>query len=207
MYQVFNTLTNTPEAVLSETPYELAGPLAERRYEQKKDGQGNLLYLRSVEKVSEENGLVVFTGVFEYEEATEAVTVVAITDYETGELTLSSRPNTPVMIDAGPMYEWREVIPTPADIAAETQRAFVAAVQNHLDAAARQYGYDDIKSAVTYAEEPAVPKFQAEGKAFRAWRSLTWAACYAILADVLAGTRSVPTADELLAELPALEVE
>lgn len=82
----------------------------------------------------------------------------------------------------------------------------VSAVQAHMDKAAQTAGYDDIKSAVTYAEEPAVPKFQAEGQAFRAWRSLCWAACYAVMAQVEAGERDVPTADELIAELPALEV-
>ena len=79
-------------------------------------------------------------------------------------------------------------------------------VQKHLDEAAQALGYDDIKSAVTYAEEPAVPKFQAEGQAFRAWRSLVWDACYAIMGDVLAGNRPIPTAEELIAELPLLEL-
>lgn len=83
--------------------------------------------------------------------------------------------------------------------------ALTAGVQKHLDDAARTLGYDDIKSAVTYAEEPAVPKFRAEGQAFRAWRSLVWAKCYAIMDGVLNGLRPVPTKDELIAELPVLE--
>ncbi|RIY41936.1 hypothetical protein [Neopusillimonas maritima] len=86
----------------------------------------------------------------------------------------------------------------------EIEAAKKAIVQRHMDEAARALGYDDIKSAVTYAEEPAVPKFQAEGRAFRAWRSLVWAACYAILDDVNAGNRGVPTDAELIAELPEL---
>lgn len=77
-------------------------------------------------------------------------------------------------------------------------------VQAHLDAAAKAAGYDNIYTAVTYADEPAVPRFQAEGQAFRAWRSLVWDAANAIRADVEAGTRPVPTAAELLAELPAI---
>jgi hypothetical protein len=97
------------------------------------------------------------------------------------------------------------------EIAAKEQtkikRTLTDAVQRHLDATAQAAGYDDIKSAVTYADEPAVLKFQQEGQRFRAWRSLVWAACYAMLAAVMAGTRTVPTVDELLAELPALEVE
>lgn len=80
-------------------------------------------------------------------------------------------------------------------------------IQAHMDAAAREYGYDDIKAAVTYADEPAVPKFQAEGRAFRAWRSLVWAHAYGVLDAVQAGDREQPTADELLAELPELVIE
>lgn len=112
----------------------------------------------------------------------------------------------PVLIPL-PEPEPEPVVPTPEEIAAQTKQQLIWTVQNHLDTYTRQYGYDDIKSAVTYADEPAVPKFQSEGRTFRAWRSLVWAACYAILADVLAGTRPVPTVDELLAELPGLEAE
>jgi hypothetical protein len=85
-----------------------------------------------------------------------------------------------------------------------TQEKLVEAVQAHMDAAARQLGYDDIKSAVTYADEPAVLQFQLEGRAFRAWRSLVWQYCYAQLDAVLAGTRTVPTPEQLIDELPPL---
>lgn len=81
---------------------------------------------------------------------------------------------------------------------------FTACVQRHLDAAARARGYDNIFSAVTYADEPSVPSFQSEGLAFRAWRSLVWQHCYIVLGDVLAAKRELPTTDQLIAELPAL---
>lgn len=90
--------------------------------------------------------------------------------------------------------------PTPEQI----QAAKVALVQKHMDDAARELRYDDIKTACTYADEPAVPKFQAEGQAFRAWRSEVWATCYSILDDVNAGLRDIPTDEELIAELPEL---
>jgi len=80
-------------------------------------------------------------------------------------------------------------------------------VQQHLDATAKSYGYDDIKSAVTYADEPAVPRFQAEGLAFRAWRSLCWDYCYSLLAEVQAGTTPLPVLEDVLAGLPVLEVD
>jgi len=78
------------------------------------------------------------------------------------------------------------------------------AVQAHLDAAAAAVGYDSIYTACTYADEPSVPRFQAEGRALRAWRSEVWAACHAIMTKVQSGQRDVPTAAALIAELPAL---
>lgn len=92
--------------------------------------------------------------------------------------------------------------PTPE----KTRAARVAAVQSHLDATAQAAGYDNIHTACTYADEPAVAKFQAEGQAFRAWRSLVWAHCHQVLADVQAGVRGIPSAAELIAELPALNL-
>lgn len=92
--------------------------------------------------------------------------------------------------------------PSPEQIEAQK----VAIVQQHMDAAAQALRYDSITTAITYAEEPAVPKFQAEGRAFRAWRSQVWAVCYAILAEVEAGQRAVPTDEELIAALPELEI-
>ena len=90
--------------------------------------------------------------------------------------------------------------PTTAELLANITNA----LQAHLDATARAAGYDSISSAISYADEPAVLKFQQEGQAFRAWRSLFWAAANQIKAEVEAGTRSIPTTSELIAELPTL---
>lgn len=78
-------------------------------------------------------------------------------------------------------------------------------VQSWLDGQARALGYDDIKAAVSYAEEPAVPRFQQEGQALRRLRSLVWARYDEILNAVQAGQRPVPTEAELIAELEALK--
>lgn len=78
-------------------------------------------------------------------------------------------------------------------------------VQRHLDAAAAGMGYDDMRTAVTYAEEPTVLKFQNEGKALRAWRSLVWAKCYEVLTAWNAKEIAEPTREELIAMLPVLE--
>ncbi|MGG7604625.1 hypothetical protein [Massilia sp. BKSP1R2A-1] len=95
--------------------------------------------------------------------------------------------------------------PVPSE--AETIVAYMDAVQQHMDATARAFGYDDLISVVTYAEEPAVARYQAEGQAFRAWRSACWANCEAMLAAVKTGTRPAPTHEELIAELPELGIE
>lgn len=93
----------------------------------------------------------------------------------------------------------------PPPTAEQIMARLEARVQSWLDGQARALGYDDIKSAVTYAEEPAVPKFQQEGQALRRLRSLVWARCYEILNAVQAGQRSIPTEDELIAEMEALK--
>lgn len=79
-------------------------------------------------------------------------------------------------------------------------------IQEHLDLAASALGYDDIRTAVTYAEEPAVPKFQAEGLALRAWRSLVWAHGYDLLAKFMAGGIELPSREELIEGLPKLDM-
>jgi hypothetical protein len=87
------------------------------------------------------------------------------------------------------------------------------ALQERLDAKARERQYDDIKSACAYASSlPAVAednpnfatceKFRNEGNALQAWMSLTWAMCYSYLASVQAGTNPMPTAGEAVALMP-----
>lgn len=81
-----------------------------------------------------------------------------------------------------------------------------AAVQAHLDTQARAMQYDSIYTACTYADEPAVPKFQTEGQALRAWRSNVWSACYQVLDAVAAGTQQMPTSADLISQLPAFSM-
>jgi hypothetical protein len=76
-----------------------------------------------------------------------------------------------------------------------------------MDAKAQSYHYDDLTTAVTYADEPSVPKFQEEGQAFRAWRSQVWNTAYSILADVQAGTRGFPTVSEVPGLLPPFPLD
>lgn len=112
-------------------------------------------------------------------------------------------PQTQVAIEVAPVngvQQWR-IDPAPVEqiVAVVTQ-----AVQQRLDDFARTRNYDGILSACTYATS-AMPKFAAEGQYAVQARDAAWAACYQIMADVQAGTRAMPTIEQVLAELPALE--
>ena len=93
----------------------------------------------------------------------------------------------------------------PPPTAEQIMARLEARVQLWLDEQARALGYDDIKSAVTYAEESAVEKYQQEGRELRRLRSLAWERCYEILNAVQAGQRSIPTEEELIGEMEALK--
>jgi hypothetical protein len=96
------------------------------------------------------------------------------------------------------------LVDPPAPTLEQRIAGYVSDVQKHMDDTANAYGYDDIKSAVTYADEPSVAKFQEEGRKFRAWRSLVWAHCYAVLDQVQAGGDE-PSVESLIAGLPGLD--
>jgi len=81
-----------------------------------------------------------------------------------------------------------------------------AAIQTELDRVARSRGYDSIVSACSYAAQSEGAPFQAEGAAFLAWRSAVWANAYAVLAEVEAGNRALPTPEEAVSMMPTLSL-
>lgn len=95
------------------------------------------------------------------------------------------------------------LVDPPSPTREEVISGMTVEVQKHLDAKARERNYDGILSLCTYATS-LNPKFAAEGQAGVEWRDAVWAKCYEILADVQAGTRPTPTAEQLIAELPAM---
>lgn len=86
----------------------------------------------------------------------------------------------------------------------DLQNSIVQQTQQRLDDFARTRGYDGILSACTYATSPT-DKFQMEGQYCVIARDSTWAKLYAMLLEVQAGTRPVPTSyTDIEAELPPL---
>lgn len=86
----------------------------------------------------------------------------------------------------------------------EIQRELTSALQQYLDAEAIKRGYDNIRSAALRAGYPG--PFHDEGVVMATWMDTCWATGYAILADVVAGSRPIPSGRELLAALPKLEL-
>jgi hypothetical protein len=95
--------------------------------------------------------------------------------------------------------------PTPEEQEAALQAQYTALIQSMLDKEAQKLGYDNCNSVCTYVDT-GVAKFDAEGVAFRKWRSAVWAMGYELLAEVQAGTRPIPTEKELVELLPKLEI-
>lgn len=92
------------------------------------------------------------------------------------------------------------------DTPEEVQAMLTAKVQKYLDTTAQKLGYDSCLSVCSYVDT-GVAKFDEEGEAFRKWRSAVWAKGYEIVAQVQAGTREIPSGEELFAELPKIELD
>lgn len=82
-------------------------------------------------------------------------------------------------------------------------RELTTAVQGHLDTTVQTRGYDSMLSCCSYVASTDA-QFLAEAQAAVAWRDAVWRYCYDAQDEYTAGTRPVPTPEELIAELPAL---
>jgi hypothetical protein len=85
------------------------------------------------------------------------------------------------------------------------KQALRQAVQAHIDATARQKGYDSGNSLAGYVADPK-PEWSTEAAAFVAWRSSVWAFVFDWLGQVELGTQPPPeSAEALIAALPSME--
>jgi hypothetical protein len=91
----------------------------------------------------------------------------------------------------------------PAATFEEKVSAWRAAVRSYTNIIATAYDFDSIDEAVTYANEPAVPKFRMLGESLRAWRSMVWQAFDVMVAEIKGGILSDPVDQvELRSHLP-----
>ena len=77
-----------------------------------------------------------------------------------------------------------------------------SALEAHYDATARERRYDNRFTCALRAGY--VGPFQAEGIAFAQWMDTCNAYGYQVMTDCLSGTRVIPAAAELIAELPLI---
>lgn len=118
------------------------------------------------------------------------------------------------LVESGPvkssgvwLQSWNVVALTDQEQAAikrAIQNEVVARTQERLDAFAQTRNYDGILSACTYAGS-LVQKFAADGQYCVQARDATWSALYAMLSEVEAGTRPLPSGyDDIESDLPIL---
>jgi hypothetical protein len=82
--------------------------------------------------------------------------------------------------------------------------ANVAAVEAEMNRQAAIRKYDSIKSAALRAGYPG--PFHDEGVAYATWMDACYSKAYAVLAEVDAGQRPMPTPEEAVAMMPALNL-
>ena len=79
-------------------------------------------------------------------------------------------------------------------------KASERAIQAHINSVVKAKGYDSENSIAKYLVEGN--PFYLECKAISLWIGSVWVYSHQVQADVMAGTRTMPTIEELLAELP-----
>ena len=84
----------------------------------------------------------------------------------------------------------------------EIIKELTTALEQHYDATAQQRKYDNRLTCALRAGYAG--PFQAEGRAFAIWMDNCNAKAYQVMQDVLSGQRGIPTASELITELPVL---
>lgn len=124
--------------------------------------------------------------------------------------TFSAPPEIPdgyyaMMLGGWQLIEGDKPIYPPPPTPQQIQEAIIIDTQKRLDDFARTRNYDNILSACTYSTS-SITKFQVEGQYCVDMRDQTWSKLYEMLAEVIGGTRPIPTSFSVIeSELPVLE--
>ena len=105
--------------------------------------------------------------------------------------------------DKGEYYECVSVpahVPTDEEIQAQLEQG----IEAWMNTVVAERHYDSIDTCIARYSDSPNPKYAQEAKAVKDWNTLVWDKCWAILAEVKAGTRPIPTLEEVIAELPKL---
>lgn len=89
---------------------------------------------------------------------------------------------------------------TDEDIQAQLEQG----IEAWMNTVVAERHYDSIDTCIARYTDSPNPKYAQEAKAVKDWNTLVWDKCWAILAEVKAGKRAVPTLEEVIAELPVL---
>lgn len=103
--------------------------------------------------------------------------------------------------------DYYEVVAIPAHIPTEEEirRLLTDGVENWMNSIVQERNYDNITTCIGRYFNSPVEKFRLEAQAVNDWVSAVWVKCYAILDEVKAGTRPIPTLEEVISELPQLD--
>ena len=114
--------------------------------------------------------------------------------------------NESCLIEAIEIQQWLALgnTPLPADppTPQEQLKAIEQAITKHMDEVAQAKRYDNRDSCRLYAGYPNA--YQAEAIAYGQWVASCWVASNQAQADIIAGTRTIPTPAEAIAELPMM---
>ena len=95
-----------------------------------------------------------------------------------------------------------EDAPPPPPTLEQIKATLEAALDAYIDSVAQAKGYD---SRITAALRAGYPNpWQAEGIAFGTWMDSCYSTALTIMTEVQAGTRPIPTKDELIAAMPTM---
>ena len=113
--------------------------------------------------------------------------------------------NVSYVVGVNEVVKTYEVVAIPQEeIIATTVKAVEEAIENHINTTVKAKGYNSQDSIAKYLV--VGNPFYDECTAISLWIGSVWAYSHQVQADVLAGTRAMPTIEELIAELPELVI-